>query len=574
MRIKKIPLILITGLIMAVAGCSRTVEDVSRWESKSNTEKLTEALTDPKFEVRLAAAESLGKLKATNAVEELAACLNDTESEVQLAAVKALAAIGTPDTVTPLAAAFRLQDKEARLTAAEALGAIKARAAVEILAGGLNDADEAIRIAACSAIGAIGSKTGSQPLADTLASDGASLKTKIACIDALVQISGDTALRALLGAAADDNKRIRDEAAAAIIRIGSPAAPSVIEGLKHENPLIRRAAIHLLGELDSIPTTGSSLVWHQLARASLNEPPEARAEAIAALANEGSSAVPALIEAASMDVRELREPAAQTLERIGLPALDQILTASGTIALPEAREWFSSRTGWIGAPSPLIDLYAAVSILNPDFKAAADTKSILSSTEAAPERAHIPSLIKLLAEERTRKQAITRLKAAGPTASLPLIAALASPNNAVVEAAASIMADRPDARALEPLIAAAQARVDAGESLSRSSLYTALVNLNRLEAEPVVLMVRPNTARAIQVFSRQYPNAKVSAVATLDPCTNDHVPILFNIGFRESGVSGTLDVTFSKDQNGNWHPSPALPDALLDALAAPQSKPE
>ena len=39
-------------MMMGLTGCSRTVEDVAKWEASGNVEKLTEALADPKVEVR------------------------------------------------------------------------------------------------------------------------------------------------------------------------------------------------------------------------------------------------------------------------------------------------------------------------------------------------------------------------------------------------------------------------------------------------------------------------------------------------------------------------------------------
>lgn len=562
MKKKVISIAAVMVALLCVTGCSRTVEDVAKWEIQGNADKLTEALTDPKFEVRKAAAESLGTLKAADAVDELAACLNDAENQVRLAAIDALIAIGTPDAVTPLAAAFKLDDQQARLKAAAGLGALKATAAIDTLAEGLNDSDETIQIAACEAIGEIESKLGSKPLAEALAKGSTSMKVKVACIDALARTGGDDALAALVEALADTNESISEQATTALITIGRPAIPAVIDGLKNSNPKVRSASIKLLRGLGGIPTRGSGLVWYQLARASLSDDPVIKAESVAALAEKGEAVVSELIAGASLDVPEIREPAAQALELIGEPALDAILEASEKVVLFEIREWYKGRADWIGAPSPLIDLYAAVSILNPDFPKVEDARTILYLKKGAPERAHIPTLIKLLGEDESRQQAAAQLKAAGPTASLPLIAAITSTDTAIAEAAAALIDERKDMRALQPLMNAVQTRTDAGESLSRSPLYSALVNLDQLETDPVVVKVRPNTARAIQVFSRQYRTAKVTAAVTTDSYMDNEAPIVFNIGYEEDGHSGTLEVTFKKDGKGNWHPSPALPYAL------------
>jgi HEAT repeat protein len=552
-------LIFMAGL----AGCSRTVEDVAEWEAKENAPKLKEALTDPKFEVRQAAAVSLGTLKAESAVGALAACLNDEEASVQMAAVESLIAISTPDTITPLTAAFKLNLPEARLKAAEALGTLKAEGAVGVLAEALNDPAEAIQLAACAAIGQIGSGAGSLPLAEKLADSSTPKKLKRACINALVGIGDSTALNALVNALANDDEQIRDTATTALIKIGRPAIPSMIEGLRSGIPTVRRASIELLRALSAIPKKGSGLVWYQLARATLNNDPETEADAIAVLAkNSDDEIVPTLLEACSLHVPVLRETAAQTLEWIGPDCLEQVMAQVSQSAPHEAKKWLSNRAEWIGAPDRHLDLYAAVTALNPDFATAPSLKETLTATEAVPERVHLPALVILLGQDAYRSQAQDRLTAAAGRAGIPLIAALTSTNTPIAEAAAEILSDRADTRAIEPLKQAIQRRLDAGESLSRSALYTALLKQNSLDAEPLVLKVRPNTERALQVFEKQYRSAKVISADTSDPFTDNEAPILFNVGYLQDNKPGMLEMTFKKDKKGNWYPSPALPYRL------------
>ncbi len=526
--------IALLSIMMGVAGCSRTVEDVSKWESKGDAGKLISALADPKFEVRQAAAESLGTLKAESAADALAACLNDPEESVKLAAIDALAAIGTPDTITPLIAAFKLDNQEARLKAAKALGTLKAEASADILVEALDDPDEAIRLAACKA---------------------------------LAHIGGTTALNALVDRVEDQDDRLRDEARNGLIRIGEPAVPAMIKGLRSANLEIRKTSIQLLRGLSSVPRKGSGLVWFQLACSSLDDDPTTKTAPLESLATE-DDVIPTLIEAASLDVDDIREAAMQALDWIGEPALDDVNAAASRVASTEAQQWMTARSDWIGSPSPLLDLYAAVSALNPSFPPPRDPQAILLSSDAGPERADIPELIKLLSQDACREQAILQLKEAGPAALLPLIAAITSTNTPIAEAAAEILSDRADPRAYQPLMTAVQTRVDAGEALSRSPLYTALIKQNNLEAEPLILKVRPNTERAQLVFCRRYREAKVTGISTTDPLTDNEAPITFYIGYTENNQSGSMEVTFKKDKKGRWYPSPALPYQLKKS--APQ----
>jgi hypothetical protein len=84
----------------------------------------------------------------------------------------------------------------------------------------------------------------------------------------------------------------------------------------------------------------------------------------------------------------------------------------------------------------------------------------------------------------------------------------------------------------------------------------------------LLLKVRPNTARAIQIFERQYRDARVIAADTIDLYTDNEVPVVFHLAYQENGVPGKLDVTFKKDARGNWHPSPALPYSLQQPAKA------
>jgi hypothetical protein len=76
--------------------------------------------------------------------------------------------------------------------------------------------------------------------------------------------------------------------------------------------------------------------------------------------------------------------------------------------------------------------------------------------------------------------------------------------------------------------------------------------------------VRPNTARAIQLFKRRHPDARVIAADTTDLYADNETPISFHLAYMLNGTPGSLDVTFSKDANGNWHPSPALDYSLQE----------
>ncbi len=562
MNRKSVAFITMALIAVVISGCSRTVEDVAKWEANHNTKKLEEALTDPKFEVRQAAAESLGNLKTTEAVDDLAACLNDEEESVKVAAINALVNIGGPATVTPLIAALRQDNAETRTVAANALGNLKASAAVDPLAEMLSDTNETVQLAACKALGRIGNEAACTPLAEQLTIPSNPASIRLACINALTETGRPVAFKALVNTLADEDKQIREAATTALAEVGQPAVPSVIDGLKSKNANVRQAAMAMLKQLDAVPTEGDSLVWYLLARSSLKNNPEYQAAVVKALANKGMPIAPALMDAASIDIPGIREPAALALERIGEPCLDAVMEKLRGSVNKNAKDWFNKRSQWVGAPAASLDLWGAISALDPTFPTPQPAKTVLSASDAPRIRANIPALVSMLNDKQTRTDAIKQLTKAGPKANLPLIAALGSTNAAVVDAAATLLVNRADERACQPLMTVLQRRLDAGKPLSRSSLYAALLELENPEAEPLLLKVRPSTTRAFDVFNRHFSSASAIAADTKDLYTDNEAPISFNIGYLKNGQPGHLEFTFAKDEDGNWVPSPALPASL------------
>ena len=559
-------------MMIGLAGCSRTVEDVVKWETSGNVEKLTEALSDPKAEVREAALRALGTLKVEAAIDAIAACFNDAEEHVVLASVNALAAMESQSAVTPLIAALTLEVPEAHLTAAEALGILKAPSAVKPLAALLNSANEKELLTVIAAMGRIGEEAGSRPLADKLFSSSSATIRK-ACIDALSATGGPVALKALVNALSDRDDVIREAAKTSLIKIGDPAIPSIMDGLRSDDQGVRGASVALLRGLSAIPVEGYALAWYQIARATSDAGTEIDPETVNILAGMGMDAATPLLEAAGHSDPEIRDYAAIALESIGEPCASKAATLVLSRAIPDAKAWFQGRTEWSGAPSWRIDLWGAVAALNPQFEYSPSTAATLKAGGAGAAaliarsdfmamRPYIPGLINLLGDDACAKTAGAQLTKAGFKAAFPLIAALGDEDRTVAEGAAAILAPQEDPRAYESLTNVLQRRIDEGDRLSNSSIYTALVKLNRLDADPLLMKVRPNTERAIQLFERQYRDARVIAANSLDPYTDNEAPIVIHLAYQENGLQGRLDVTFKKDAQGNWHPSPALPYRL------------
>ncbi len=565
--------IAIVLMAAGIAGCSRTVEDVTKWEAEGNTQKLSKALADPKAEVRLAAVESLGKLKDTAHVDALAACLNDAEESVVLATIASLESIGGDSTATPLIAALKLDSEGARIKAAAALGTLKSSAAVGPLSEALDDGSEAVQCAAAKALAKVGDPDGSPALAAKLANDMVPEKVREACATALAKTGGEAAYDALLNTLTDQNSRVLDAAKGSLIMIGDPIIPSAIEALKHENIQIRKEAIALLRGMSAIPTKGQDLVWYYLAKATIANDAQTDAELVAAVTGNESEVLDPLFDACSHNSTDFRDKAILALEHLGDASLSRAVKMVPTRATNIGNIWYGNRSDWCGAPSAYLDLWGALAALNPTFKFEEQTASaleakgnsalrVLTSDGFVATRAYVPYIIELLDDETCAATARKALKEAGNRATLPLIAATGCDNDAIVDAAADLIADRGDPRALEPLTQSLQRRIKAGEILSESPSYEALQKIGGLEAEPLIMKIRPNTDRALHLFTEQYHDVRVIGAETSDPYTDNEAPVTIRIGFIQNGRPGSLEITFKKDSNGDWRPSPHLPHTL------------
>jgi HEAT repeat protein len=593
------PLLLATlaiVLTLGLAGCSRTLDKVARWKAAGKVEKLIRALEDKQPEIREASAEALGELRAKAAVTPLAARFADTENRVVLASVNALVQIGNAEASTNLVDALKLELTEARVSAAAGLGEIKALHALDALIEALDDPEEAVNCAAATSLGSLGDEKASAPLADKLKSR--SDKLRLACAQSLGNTGGKTAAKALTIAMGDKNAEVRKASVDSLIAIGKASAPYALIALRHDKQTVRAGAITVLRNTGSIPTAGSDLIWYELAVVSVDKKTAVNKKVVVKLAQMGKPAIETLLEAAAHNVADIREHAFLALELIGNSSTKAAMAAAGREAGRDAKDWFKNRSAWSGAPSWRIDLWGALTALNPDFEFNGAKASnmqaqgrnafrVITAPDFEPRREYIPLLIALLGDqtvpppeqpavdefgmpvirkpvdrfrgEANQQMAKEKLIAAGTTAVLPLIAAIDADNALVAGHACSILAEIGDRRAAGPMISSMEKKLAAGEVLTDSALYAALQRLDVPKAEPVLLKVHPNTDRAIRVFERQYAGVRVNFAEILSTEIAPTERITFRVGYVD-GKTGQIDLVFTKESSGDW--VPALPDEL------------
>jgi HEAT repeat protein len=170
------------------------------------------ALTDHDWAVREDAAIRLGRLKDPRAVKPLVAALRDPDRSVREAAVEALLAIGPPST-TAICACLADPDLTVQESASKILASIADAEALAPLVSALNSSDWIVRMYAAKALG---------------------------------RLNDPRAVMPLRGLLQDPVKTVREEASAALVAIGRPAVPPLIESLAHPDWMVRLRAVESL----------------------------------------------------------------------------------------------------------------------------------------------------------------------------------------------------------------------------------------------------------------------------------------------------------------------------------------
>ncbi|MBC7287129.1 MAG: HEAT repeat domain-containing protein [Armatimonadetes bacterium] len=280
-------------------------------------------LSDPRPEVKAAAAEALGRIGDPKAAQPLVAtlvhnrfgavreievaleklgapalpfivpALNHPEAEVRRAGVEALAKIGTPDAVVPLAQRLKDPDIAIRRRAADALITLADARVVPQLIEALRDPDPHVYYPAR---------------------------------DALANVGGP-AVPALIAALADPQPRVAHMAEQALARVGKSAVAKLCEALASPDGRLRQWAAIALGDIG--PDATKALTAYLADR---SKPAYARAAAADALGRTGSpDALEPLVAAATREQPEVQKAALRALVRLGdekaTPALVAALTA-------------------------------------------------------------------------------------------------------------------------------------------------------------------------------------------------------------------------------------------------------
>jgi len=199
----------------------------------------------------------------------------------------------TDKKVTALAAKLQTGGLWERHEAVEALGAMRNRQAVPALIKALKDEDDygPVRYEAVEALGLIGDVQAVPALIEVLSDKNTKAWVRYRAIEALRLIGDPQAVPALVKALKDED--VKYTAAESLVKIGSPAVPSLLEAFKsNDKDVTMKAAeaLGLIGDPQAVPALVQTLN-------DKNEERRVRWKAAEALGAIGTSqAVAALIE--------------------------------------------------------------------------------------------------------------------------------------------------------------------------------------------------------------------------------------------------------------------------------------
>lgn len=176
-------------------------------------------LEDEQVEVRILAAEYLGKIPAERSVPALVTALEDSVANVRVNALGALVACGSRESVEPMLELLDDPDAWVRRTAVRSLAQLGAEEIVERVEEGLNDPDARVRQATVESLGILGSEKALPLVTERLNDESAWVRR--AAVVALLKIGSPEAREALLQASDDEDWEVRLYAVEALRRLPS-----------------------------------------------------------------------------------------------------------------------------------------------------------------------------------------------------------------------------------------------------------------------------------------------------------------------------------------------------------------
>lgn len=234
-------------------------------EAKKMVPEFIKAMKEEEWDVRIAAANVLGKIKDTTAANSLISALKDENINVRIAALEALREIRTSKSLKALILALIDENWEFKQVASKVLEEtnpkwMETREAQELISeliSALKNKNWSIRMSAVETLGEIKDPSAIKPLSFVMHNDEI-LYVRISAVKALGKINDPQALHAIITALKNENMEVQQTAFETISKINpnwgetEEAKRMVIEfisSLKDENYIIRTGSARALGEI-------------------------------------------------------------------------------------------------------------------------------------------------------------------------------------------------------------------------------------------------------------------------------------------------------------------------------------
>jgi hypothetical protein len=162
---------------------------LGRLQSPRAVPGLVSALNDTVPDVRWRALYALGAIGSADCVGAMLPLLDDPDPYVQLAALRSLAQLGTEEIIEPAQAALRSPDAWVRLAAIEALASLGSTDGVPLVIECLNDEKAFVRQSAVAALLTIGSSEASEAL-ERAAREDEDWEVRLYAAEAVKQLRG------------------------------------------------------------------------------------------------------------------------------------------------------------------------------------------------------------------------------------------------------------------------------------------------------------------------------------------------------------------------------------------------
>ena len=235
----------------------RIILALGNYRDRRVAEVIAEYLGDESRDVRIAAVESLRRMRATDALEVLIPRLEDSDLRVRRSAARTLAGVngqGLRPAFDVLEKALRDNDASVRKYAAEALGNTADERVIDLLVNALQDPDQNVRKHAARALGNIDSEDVIEALIAALRDEYTRRDAAESLRKAGKQRGIDAAIEAMVTDLEHHDPRVRSSAAEALGQFGDR---SIIPRLRHiaesdADYHVRRAALFALAPLTNI----------------------------------------------------------------------------------------------------------------------------------------------------------------------------------------------------------------------------------------------------------------------------------------------------------------------------------